>query len=191
MQGTERKVYRLYSVKTVLIKINFTMNKKELTPEQEQELKEAMDIPAQSKNVSLEDLVKTKMRRQACEPKEQTAIDEQTELTEPTQQVQPPNIDKESLQSQTAIPTNLNAQLKRISSKQRKASLDEYRELYMKTPKIADRQPVFVSREIRDRIDDIVRRLGERKMSVSGFLENLAKHHLDTYAEDLDQWKRL
>ncbi len=79
----------------------------------------------------------------------------------------------------------------RLSTRQRRASLDEYRKEFMTVPKIIDRQPVFVSREVRDRIDSVVRRLGERKMSVSGFLENLARHHLDLYADDLEQWKRL
>ena len=81
--------------------------------------------------------------------------------------------------------------VKRLSTRQRRASLNEYREAFMAVPKIIDRQPVFVSREVRDRIDSVVRRLGERKMSVSGFLENLARHHLDMYADDLEQWKRL
>lgn len=85
----------------------------------------------------------------------------------------------------------LTASTRRTSSKQRKASLDEYRELFLRTPKITDRQPVFVSRTTRDSIDDIVRRLGERRMSVSGFLENLANHHLETYREEVEQWKRL
>lgn len=81
--------------------------------------------------------------------------------------------------------------IRRTSSKQRKASLDEYREQFLRAPKITDRQPVFVSRTTRDSIDDIVRRLGERRMSVSGFLENLANHHLETYREEVEQWKRL
>ncbi len=81
--------------------------------------------------------------------------------------------------------------VKRLSTRQRRASLDEYREIFLPVPKIIDRQPVFVSREVRDRIDSAVRRLGERKMSVSGFLENLARHHLNMYADDLEQWKRL
>lgn len=83
------------------------------------------------------------------------------------------------------------AQPHRVSSRQRRASLEEYREIFMTAPKIIDRQPVFVSREVRDQIDQLVRRLGKRKMSVSGFLENLARHHLDLYADDLEQWKRL
>ena len=81
--------------------------------------------------------------------------------------------------------------VKRTSTRQRRASLDEYRETFLTVPKIIDRQPVFVSRDVRNQIDSVVRRLGERKMSVSGFLENLARHHLNLYADDLEQWKRL
>lgn len=57
---------------------------------------------------------------------------------------------------------------KRVSSKQRKLSLDEYRTTYLQVPKITDRKPVFVSGEVRDKLDEIVRRLGGRGMSASG-----------------------
>jgi hypothetical protein len=50
----------------------------------------------------------------------------------------------------------------------------------MQTPRIEDRKPVFVSRHTRARLDRIVRLLGERGMSVSGLIENIALHHLDT-----------
>lgn len=113
-------------------------------------------------------------------PSEQNAPTRQTastQSTEPPQRIEP------TPPAQPAQP--------RISSRQRKAYLEEYREMFMTVPKIIDRQPVFVSRETRDCIDHIVRRLGERKMSVSGFLENLARHHLVQYADDLEQWKRL
>lgn len=92
---------------------------------------------------------------------------------------------------QSTVPTVPSDPLRRVSAKQRKVSLEEYREQFMTTPKITDRQPVFVSRTTRDRIDEIVRRFGERKMSVSGFLENIARHHLTLYNEDVEQWKRL
>lgn len=80
---------------------------------------------------------------------------------------------------------------KRISSKQRRLSLDEYRTTYLQVPKIADRKPVFVSGEVRDRLDGIVRRLGGRGMSASGLIENLARLHLETYKEDIEQWRKL
>lgn len=80
---------------------------------------------------------------------------------------------------------------RRISSKQRRLSLDEYRATYLQVPKITDRKPVFVSGEVRDRLDEIVRRLGGRGMSASGLIENLARLHIETYREDIEQWRRL
>ena len=80
---------------------------------------------------------------------------------------------------------------KRVSSKQRRLSLDEYRTAYLQVPKITDRKPVFVSGEVRDRLDGIVRRLGGRGMSASGLIENLARLHLETYREDIEQWRKL
>ena len=80
---------------------------------------------------------------------------------------------------------------KRISSKQRRLSLDEYRTTYLQVPKIADRKPVFVSGEVRDSLDRIVRYFGSRGMSASGMVENLVRLHLETYRDDIEQWRKL
>ena len=80
---------------------------------------------------------------------------------------------------------------RRVSGKQCRLSLEEYRNAYLKVPVIIDRKPVFVSCEVRDRLEDYVRKLGGRKMSVSGLLENIARQHLDTYDADFEQWRKL
>ena len=80
---------------------------------------------------------------------------------------------------------------RRVSGKQRRLSLEEYRITYLKVPVIIDRKPVFVSCEVRDRLEDYVRKLGGRKMSVSGLLENIARQHLETYDTDFEQWRKL
>ena len=80
---------------------------------------------------------------------------------------------------------------RRVSSKQRRLSLEEYRNTYLKVPIIKDRKPVFLSCEVRDRLDDYVHKLGGRKMSVSGLLENIARQHLALYDEDFEQWRKL
>ena len=48
---------------------------------------------------------------------------------------------------------------RRISSRQRKLSLEEYRKAFLQVPRIEDRKSVFVSGEVRDRLDEFVRRL--------------------------------
>ncbi|GHU67040.1 hypothetical protein FACS189413_01100 [Bacteroidia bacterium] len=59
------------------------------------------------------------------------------------------------------------------------------------TPKIENRKPVFISETIRDDLDRIVRLFGERGMSVSGLVENLARNFLETYKEDVEQWRKM
>lgn len=80
---------------------------------------------------------------------------------------------------------------RRISGKQRRLSLEEYRTTYLKVPKIINRKPVFVSEEVRDELDRIVGNFGKRGMSASGLIENLVRRHLETYREDIGQWRKL
>ena len=81
--------------------------------------------------------------------------------------------------------------VRRISGKQRRASLEEYKEAFLSVPSIEDRKPVFLSRNTRDALDRIVRMFGERKMSVSGLVENITRQHLATYGEDIEAWRKL
>lgn len=81
--------------------------------------------------------------------------------------------------------------IRRISGKQRRASLEEYKEAFLPVPSIEDRKPVFLSRRTRDALDRIVRMFGERRMSVSGLVENIVRQHLDTYGEDIEAWRKL
>ena len=97
----------------------------------------------------------------------------------------------ETRQPPTGREESVPASQRRISSRQRKLSLDEYRKGFLQVPRIEDRKPVFVSGELRDRLDEFVRRLGGRKMSVSGLLENIARQHLEIYSEDFEQWRKL
>lgn len=81
--------------------------------------------------------------------------------------------------------------VRRISGKQRRASLEEYKEEFLRVPSIEDRKPVFLSRSTRDALDRIVRMFGERRLSVSGLVENIARQHLDTYGENIEAWRKL
>lgn len=80
---------------------------------------------------------------------------------------------------------------RRISGKQRRLSLEEYRTTYLQVPKIVNCKPVFVSEEVRDELDRIVGNFGKRSMSASGLIENLVRRHLETYREDIGQWRKL
>ena len=104
-----------------------------------------------------------------------------------TEEAEIPMVDEplEVATGEAAIPQ------KRISSKQRRLSLEEYRTTYLKVPKIINRKPVFVSETVRDELDRVVRYLGGKGMSASGLIENLVRLHLDAYRNDIEQWRKL
>lgn len=147
------------------------------------------------KNFKLEDYMPSMPKH---EPEESSSVAEQEPvveagnlfpiLDEPETSAGSDNEERETEADNVTVERTV---ARRISSKQRRLSLDEYRATYLRVPKIADRKPVFVSGEVRDRLDEIVRRLGGRGMSVSGLIENLAHQHLSSYEDDIDQWRKL
>jgi hypothetical protein len=119
-----------------------------------------------------------------------TKENESSIVTDETIQTEERNNTADSVQTELTDGTHSTIS-KRISGKQRKESLEDYRQAFLTAPKIDDRKPVFISREVRDSLDEIARKLGSRGMSVSGFVENLVRHHLDIYREDVEVWKKL
>lgn len=132
------------------------------------------------------DKIKTRVNIQEGDSKEQ----ENSTDTEKTNQSQNRTASLQTNSTETNEVTGYTIS-KRMSGKQRKESLEEYRQAFLVVPRLEDRKPVFVSREVRDRLDEITRRLGGRRMSVSGFVENLARHHLKIYQEEIERWKKL
>ena len=102
----------------------------------------------------------------------------QSEVSTPGKQAEPIN------------PVKLSTQ-KRTGKKIKEEAFEQYHWTFLQVLKIDDRKPVFVSCHTRDRLDEIVRRLGGRKMSVSGLIQNLALHHLEPYGEDIELWRKL
>ena len=75
--------------------------------------------------------------------------------------------------------------------RKRRITLDEYKERYLQVPRITNRKPVFISEELRNRLDRLVRYHGERGMSASGSVENLLRLHLDALERNFEAWRKL
>lgn len=101
-----------------------------------------------------------------------------------------------SEETDEVLPTNVVEQQpltppihRRVSSKQRKLSLEEYRNTFMRPYKIEDRKPVFISGKLRKMLDKFACKIGKDRMSMSGLLENIVRHHIELYSEDFEHWK--
>ena len=119
--------------------------------------------------------------------KEQPKEDETIDITDSS--VVSPSVT--ATDSMSVEPTQEEPPMRRISSKQRRLSLEEYRSVYLPVPKIENRMPVFISARLRDELDKIARRLGGKRMSASGIVENMVKHHLIVYGDELKEWYKL
>ena len=112
---------------------------------------------------------------------EQAQTEAVPSVTEVTDEVPPTNVVEEQ---PPAPPIQ-----RRVSSKQRKLSLEEYRNTFMRPYKIEDRKPVFISGKLRKMLDKFACKIGEDRMSMSGLLENIVRHHIELYSEDFEHWK--
>ena len=117
-------------------------------------------------------------------------------LPSAVKQIQTEPVSPISEETDEVLPTNVVEQQpptppiqRRVSSKQRKLSLEEYRNTFMRPYKIEDRKPVFISGKLRKILDKFACKIGEDRMSMSGLLENIVRHHIELYAEDFDHWK--
>ena len=112
---------------------------------------------------------------------EQAKTETESSVAEVIDEVPPTNVAEE----QPSAPTIQ----RRVSSKQRKLSLEEYRNTFMRPYKIEDRKPVFISGKLRKMLDKFACKIGEDRMSMSGLLENIVRHHIELYSEDFEHWK--
>lgn len=173
------------------------MSKKqfELTQEQHQEIIDKMttrsfyggDADKHQKEVESDAMASDGLftNEIASEPIPQMAEQVQTEAESPVTEVAdkiPPTSVVEEQPSATTIQ-------RRVSSKQRKLSLEEYRNTFMRPYRIEDRKPVFISGKLRKMLDKFACKIGEDRMSMSGLLENIVRHHIELYADDFEHWK--
>ena len=76
-------------------------------------------------------------------------------------------------------------------AKNHKEDLATFRETYLQPARISHRKAVYVSDETQQRLDFVVRRIGLRGASISGYVERVLREHLDGYKDSIEQWRKL
>ena len=72
-----------------------------------------------------------------------------------------------------------------------KKQLSEFQGKYLQPFRNSHRKAVYVSEETQRKLDFVVRRIGEQGASVSGYVEQVLREHLDQYKEDVERWRKL
>ena len=141
-----------------------------------------------SKAVSTKQETEQAEQSRQSESSQHSSVSEQTlpseSLNEAKEAVKAEHTDQEKQQAVSCIP-------RRISHKQRQESLESYREAFLLPHKIIDRKATYLSRSTWERLEFVVRRLGDYGANVSSFLECIALRHLEEYSEDIERWRKL
>ena len=56
---------------------------------------------------------------------------------------------------------------------------------------LIDRRAVYLSRDTQVRADFVVRRLGDRGANLSSLVERIVRTHLEDYADETEEWRKL
>lgn len=69
--------------------------------------------------------------------------------------------------------------------------LAEFQGKYLQPLRVSHRKAVYVSEETQSRLGYVVRKIGEQGASISGYVEQVLREHLDHYKEDVETWRKL
>ena len=62
---------------------------------------------------------------------------------------------------------------------------EDFKTLFFSCMELEDRQPLYVSRKVHERITAIVNEVGGRRATVSSYVENIMLHHLETFKTEI------
>ena len=76
--------------------------------------------------------------------------------------------------------------VEKTTPRKRKGGTGDYRETYFQKVELTDRQPLYVSRTTHEKLMRIVTVIGERKVTVSSYVENILLRHFDQYQDEIN-----
>ena len=79
----------------------------------------------------------------------------------------------------------------RMGKTKDRKQLSEFQGKYLQPFRNSHRKAVYVSEETQRKLDFVVRKIGEQGASVSGYVEQVLREHLDQYKDDVERWRKL
>ena len=80
---------------------------------------------------------------------------------------------------------------RRVGKAKYRELLAEFQGKYLQPLRVSHRKAVYVSEETQRKLDYVVRKIGEQGASISGYVEQVLREHLDHYKDDVETWRKL
>ncbi|QUB73230.1 DUF3408 domain-containing protein [Prevotella melaninogenica] len=120
---------------------------------------------------------------------EPVKVEEQNDKESHKDYSQPSNQETELSPTERATSTEENHQ--RMGKTRDRKQLSEFQGKYLQPFRNSHRKAVYVSEETQRRLDYVVRKIGEQGASISGYVEQVLREHLDYYKDDVETWRKL
>ena len=120
---------------------------------------------------------------------EPVKVEEQNDKESHKDYSQPSNQETELSPTERATSTEENHQ--RMGKTRDRKQLSEFQGKYLQPFRNSHRKAVYVSEETQRKLDFVVRKIGEQGASVSGYVEQVLREHLDQYKDDVERWRKL
>ena len=75
-------------------------------------------------------------------------------------------------------------------SKRKRSQTVDYKTLFLSRNELRDRQGLYIARDHYKTLQTLVRAISNERLSVSGLVDNIVKHHIELYGDGLSCPKR-
>lgn len=92
--------------------------------------------------------------------------------------------------SNTSKDANAPQKPQRLTNKQKRSDFESYTETFF-TPVKIDRHSINIDKATVKRANFMLRKLSEPGITLSMYIENIVREHLDSYANEHETWRKL
>jgi len=72
-------------------------------------------------------------------------------------------------------------------SRRRRQSMPDFERTFLRLLDIRYRAAIYISVETKRKVLEVVRKLGDDRMTLTSYVENILLHHLESYKEDINR----
>ena len=92
---------------------------------------------------------------------------------------------------QNALDAPIPPKQQRVGKQQRKSDFADFKETYLTPSKLMKRHAVNIEESIWEQLERIARILGDRGSNVGSYINAILSEHLNLYASDIENWRKL
>jgi hypothetical protein len=89
--------------------------------------------------------------------------------------------------NQAEIPGELPEPAEEKPTKRKRGQAVDYESLFLSRNELRDRQGLYIDRENYETLQTLVRSIRSERLSVSGLVENIVRHHIELYEDEINR----